>query len=206
MNYAQHLAERSIALDIPVYSWDEIEQNQEEENYELTDYESEYNSENEESHEELEEDDEDNQGGGVKCSRIVMRKIKDAVMSDMAALLYASEKIVNLNKLRTDLTFVERRSTCAIGCGIVLPHVRTMQAKTLAIGFARYKTEFDFDAPDQQNVQIFIPMVAPTYDDKLYLRLYRSIAKAILETDVKEKLLAAQRPSEVIYLFNEYFR
>lgn len=203
MSFAQYLIEQCIRLDIPVHSWEEVENRQEEDNYELTDYEAETDSDREL---EPEEDEDEDDGGSVKCSRLLMRKIKDAVMADMADLLYASGKIINLNKLRNDITFVERRSTCAIGCGIVIPHVRSMQAKSLVIGFARYETEFDFDAPDQQNVQLFIPMVAPPYDDKLYLRLIRSIAKGILETDLKERLLSVRRPGEVIRLFNELIR
>jgi mannitol/fructose-specific phosphotransferase system IIA component (Ntr-type) len=191
MSYARYLSEESVRLDLsPV--WDDIVETQETEPEEV---------ENEFS----EEDDGECVAVKKKFSKAAMRQIKDAVMRDMAQLLYASGKIPNCHKLTTDLINVERRSTSAVGSGVVLPHVRCLHTTNLIMGFARYTPEFDFDAPDEQDVHLFIPMVAPLYDDRQYLRIYRSIAKAFLETDVKQRLLEVQYPGEVIRIFNEYF-
>lgn len=133
-----------------------------------------------------------------------INEIRKKITRDMAEILYASGKVQNLNKLTTSLFNVEKRTSSAIGCGIAIPHVRCLQTKTVIMGFARYDGSIEFAAPDEEYVQIFIPMIAPPYDDREYLRLYRNIANAFLKTDLKQELLSVQAPWEVVKVLNHY--
>jgi mannitol/fructose-specific phosphotransferase system IIA component (Ntr-type) len=135
-----------------------------------------------------------------------LRKIQESVAREMAKLLSASGGITNEKKLGTDLFNLEKRSSSAIGMGIAVPHMRSLQTRSLIIGFARLDEPVDFDSPDDEGVNIFIPMVAPPYDDRNYLKLYRFIAKALLETTIKEELLEATHAGQIVRIFNEYFR
>ena len=190
MSYSRYMCKESIRLDLTP-SW-QTGLPLESDEYEAGDE----GGEGEES-EDGEEDEPD---------ATPIRKVKEIVMREMADLLFASGKISNFKKFANDLVYVERRSTSAIGEGVVIPHLRCLHTKSLIMGFARYSPEFEFGAPDNQGVQLFIPMIAPTYDDRLYLRIYRSIAKAFLETAVKQLLLDVQEPGEVIRIFNDYFQ
>ena len=133
------------------------------------------------------------------------RQRKKAILEGMADLLAASGKVKNVSKLRSFLIYNEQKNSSAIGDGVAIPHARCMQTRNLTVGFARCLDGVDFDAPDEEKVRLFITMTAPPYDDKLYLRIYRAIAKAFLETDVKEQLLSTNSPGEIIRIFNRYF-
>ena len=134
------------------------------------------------------------------------RERREVVISEIAGLLSASGKVNNASKLRASLIHNERRFSCAIGCGVAIPHARCMQSRNLVMGFARVGNDgIDFDAPDTEKVKLFIAMTAPPYDDKLYLKVYKAIAEAFLHTDVKKRLLEASEPGEIIRTFNEYF-
>src|SRR3990170_2725663 len=63
--------------------------------------------------------------------------VKERVLSEIVDLLDASERVSNKSKLLTDLTNRERKDTTAVGDGIAIPHVRTMQAKEFTMCFAR---------------------------------------------------------------------
>jgi len=127
--------------------------------------------------------------------------IKEAVLAELCDLLDSSGRTGNKSKLMTDLVNRERKSSTAIGKGVAIPHVRTMQAKELILGFARSSEGIDFEAPDGEPVKLFFAMVAPPYDDQLYLKIYKEIGSLILAPDSKQKLLDAQNEHEIIRVF-----
>lgn len=135
-----------------------------------------------------------------------LNEVRRKVTREMAEILYESGKIQNLSKLCTELFNLEKRSSSAIGCEIAIPHLRCLQTNTFIMGFARYTPGVRFDAPDNQNVRIFIPMIAPLHDDRQYLRFYRNIARTFLETDIKIELLSVEDPDEVIKILHHYLR
>lgn len=133
-------------------------------------------------------------------------KKRQHVTRTMAEILYASGKVQNLSKLRTDMLNLEKRNPSAIGCEIAIPHLRCMQTTTFIMGFARYTPGIKYNAPDELAVRIFIPMIAPPYDDRVYLRFYKSISQAILDEGTKSLLLSVTHPGEIIRILNNCLR
>ncbi|MBI3271265.1 MAG: PTS sugar transporter subunit IIA [Planctomycetes bacterium] len=121
-----------------------------------------------------------------------LESLKESVLAELAELLDASGKVGNKSKLLTDLINRERKATTAVGKGIAIPHVRTMQAKDFVIAFARSVEGLDLDAPDKQPVHFFLALVAPPYDDQKYLKVYRRIATLFTDEEVVRELLAAE--------------
>ncbi|NUM34395.1 MAG: PTS sugar transporter subunit IIA [Candidatus Brocadiae bacterium] len=132
------------------------------------------------------------------------RILIEGVLQKTADLLYASEKITSCAKLSNLLVLNHGKASSAIGNGIAIPHVRSLQSKDLVMSFGICRDGIDFDAPDQEKVYIFIGMTAPNYNDALYLKIYKSIAGALLQTDVKEQWMAAEEKGEIIRIFNKY--
>ncbi|MCC6741278.1 MAG: PTS sugar transporter subunit IIA [Planctomycetia bacterium] len=127
--------------------------------------------------------------------------LKEAVLGEMCDLLDSSGKTGNKSKLLTDLVNREKKSSTAVGKGVAIPHVRTMQAKELILAFARSAEGMDFDAPDGEPVHLFFSMVAPPYDDQLYLKIYREIGQLILKEESRQRLLDAANEHEIIRVF-----
>ncbi|NUN51150.1 MAG: PTS sugar transporter subunit IIA [Candidatus Brocadiae bacterium] len=126
---------------------------------------------------------------------------KESVLAEMCELLDATGKSGNKSKLLTDIVNREKKSSTAIGKGVAIPHVRTMQAKELIVAFARSAGGIDFDAPDGEPVTLFFSMVAPPYDDQTYLKIYREIGSLILTPGAKDQLLEAANEHEIIRVF-----
>ena len=127
--------------------------------------------------------------------------LKEAALSELCDLLDSSGKTGNKSKLLTDLVNREKKSSTAIGRGVAIPHVRTMQAKELILAVARSSKGLDFEAPDGEPVQLFFAMVAPPYDDQTYLKIYREIAELILKDESRQRLLDAKNEHEIIRAF-----
>jgi mannitol/fructose-specific phosphotransferase system IIA component (Ntr-type) len=124
--------------------------------------------------------------------------VKEGVLSELADLLAAGGRVGSRNRLYTDLLNRERKSTTGLTGGIAMPHVRTMEAREMVMGFARSTAGVDFDCVDGQPAHLFFAIVAPPYDDALYLRVYRQMAAAFHGSDVREAFLHARDEGEVI--------
>lgn len=144
---------------------------------------------------------EDGESPILTIKRIQERK--EALIAECVDLLNLSGKVGNKNKLVRDLFDREKKATTAIGKGIAIPHVRTMQAKELIIAIARSTEGYDFDAADGQPVHVFVAMAAPPYDDSLYLRVFRALAQLFAYEGFYERIMTAEQPYDVIRAIQE---
>lgn len=128
---------------------------------------------------------------------------KEQLLAECVDLLDLSGKVGNRNKLLKDLFDREKKATTAIGKGIAIPHVRTMQAKELIIAIARSTVGYDFDAADGQPIHLFVAMAAPPYDDSLYLKVFRALAQLFAYEGFYDRVMAAEQPYDIIRIIKE---
>ena len=134
----------------------------------------------------------------------IVRETKERVLAELSDLLEASGNVNNPKKLLTDLLNRERRATTGIGEGIAIPHVRTMQAKRFTLAFARSREGVEFGALDGAPVHFFFAVVAPPYDDRLYLQVYKRIGEVFGAPDAREQLMDAADEHEIIRLISRF--
>ncbi|MDM7916683.1 MAG: PTS sugar transporter subunit IIA [Candidatus Eisenbacteria bacterium] len=125
-------------------------------------------------------------------------QVKEAVLLELAGLIANSGRVGSANKLYQDLLSREKKATTGLVRGVAIPHVRTIHAKELLFGFARSTPGVEFDSLDHEPSHLFFIIVAPPYDDIVYLRIYKQMATAFQTTDVRRDFLEAQSEGEVI--------
>lgn len=146
----------------------------------------------------------DSDGDDGEPTKRQLREQKRAVLDELVALLEKSGRIGNRNKLLNEFENREKKATTAIGHGIAIPHIRTLQAKELVIGVALAPdTGYDFDAPDGEPVRMFFVMAAPPYDDNLYLRLFKALAEVLQFDYFRDRLMNAEQEYDIIRAFQE---
>lgn len=123
---------------------------------------------------------------------------KEEIIEELVSLLEVGNRIGNRNKLLIDFINRERKATTAIGHGVAIPHVRSMQAKDFMIAFARSTEGYDFDALDHSPSHLFFVMAAPPYDDTLYLKVFKALAEMLQYESFRNELMAIQSPGELI--------
>ncbi len=133
-------------------------------------------------------------------------RLKEEVIDELTDLFMQTGQIRNRNKFRHDLLSRERKATTAIGNGLAIPHVRSMQPKQFCMVFARSRDGVEFGAMDGEPVHLFFGMAAPTYDEKVtneYLQVYKWIARCFKEEEwLPEALLNAQDEHEIIAILS----
>jgi mannitol/fructose-specific phosphotransferase system IIA component (Ntr-type) len=126
-------------------------------------------------------------------------RIKEGVMAEISALLCATGKIRNETRFFKDFVAREKKVSTAVGDGIALPHVRSMQPRELVICFARSREGVEYMAFDGGLTHLFFALASPPYDDSAYLRIYSEIARAFVDEKwLKGALLEAADEHEVI--------
>lgn len=125
-------------------------------------------------------------------------RTKEAVLSELVALLDAGSRVGNRSKLLLDFVNREKKATTGIGLGVAIPHIRSMQAKEFMLAFARSREGYEFESLDGQPVHLFFVMAAPPYDDNMYLRAFKSLAELLQQDEFREELLTVTSPGEVI--------
>lgn len=122
----------------------------------------------------------------------------EGVADHMVGLLERSDALVNVTKLRLDLVQRERRAPSLLGHGVALPHVRTLQARRLVLAVAVSRAGLDLGAPDGEPVHLVVALVGPTYDDKLYLQVYRLLSERLLLPGTLDAARTAREPGELV--------
>jgi nitrogen PTS system EIIA component len=132
-------------------------------------------------------------------------RIRDEVLEEICDLFEATGEISSRSRLARDLQNREKKAGTAVGGGVALPHVRTLQAREFLMCFARSTEGLPFRAPDEEPVHLFIGMVAPPYEDRTYLRVYKTLTPILQEPERIREFLEAGDESEVLRLL-EMFR
>lgn len=140
---------------------------------------------------------------GTSLTTKQVRQNKELILDELVSLLELSGRVGNRSKLLTDFINRERKASTAIGYAIAIPHVRTYQAKDMVIAIARAVDGYDFEAPDGEPVRLFFAMAAPSYDDSLYLRVFKALAEVLRFDYFRERLMSAEVEYDIIRAFEE---
>jgi len=127
-----------------------------------------------------------------------LQEAKAQILDELVGVLENGSRIGNRTKLVLDFVNREKKATTAIGYGVAIPHIRSLQAKDFTLGFARSTTGFDFDSLDGEPTHLFFIMAAPPYDDNLYLKVFKALAEMLQYESFREELMSVQSPGEVI--------
>ena len=132
------------------------------------------------------------------------RRVTEEVIEELAGMLDAGGRISNPRRLCRNLIDREKRVNTALGQGLAIPHVRTMQAKSFTMAFGRSREGLPFDAPDEARGHLFFAWAAPPHDDRTYLKVYKSLAEALLDQDTIDELMSIEDPSEVLRILRQF--
>ena len=127
-----------------------------------------------------------------------VRSVKREAVGEICDLFDSGGQVLNRTKLFNDLWNREKRATTALGSGIAIPHVRTMQARGLVLGFSRSADGLSFDAPDSQPVHLFFSIIGPRHEEATYLKIYREIAQIFRYPGAHQMLMDASSEWEVL--------
>jgi len=123
---------------------------------------------------------------------------KNDVLSELAELLTKSAGSPDVKTIATALEDRERLATTGVGDGVAIPHAKLegIEDNRMAVGISR--SGVSFESVDDQPVHIFFALVAPLSSAGDHLRILAQISRLLKDADVRDRLIKAGSPEELI--------
>ena len=130
-------------------------------------------------------------------------RCKEKVIEQLVKIFVRSDEIRNASKFKKDIIYREKQVSTGIGRGIALPHIRSLQARTLVAIFARSVDGVEYMSLDQKPTHFFFGLTSPPYDDSLYLEAYSWVTRSFKEEFwLHDALMTAQNSEEVLSILH----
>ncbi|SCB39296.1 PTS IIA-like nitrogen regulatory protein PtsN [Rhizobium multihospitium] len=97
----------------------------------------------------------------------------------------------------------ERLGSTGVGNGIAIPHGKLASIKSIAGIFARLEAPVDFEALDDQPVDLVFLLLAPEGAGADHLKALSRIARVLRDQDLVAKLRATESSSAIYAFLNE---
>ena len=128
------------------------------------------------------------------------RRNFDAIR-ELAGLLKGEEGVLDPKRFLADLIRREQQASTGIGHGVAVPHVHEdcIAHQLLAFGISR--EGIDFNAVDGEPVHIVALLATPKKHQRQHLELLAALSRLLQHPEVRESLIQAADPAEVIDIF-----
>ncbi len=124
---------------------------------------------------------------------------KDQALEEMVALGTKSGLVKNAEELLKSIRMREELNSTGLENGIAFPHPRQtnwLMVKNIVVLIGISKAGIEFNALDQKPTQLIIMLAIPILP--LHLQILSHIARIFRDTGIKDQILAASDPKQVI--------
>lgn len=97
----------------------------------------------------------------------------------------------------------ENLLSTGIGLGIAIPHARIASVDAFVVAVGRHAEGLAFESIDSKPVHIVVLIAGPSDAKKPYLELLAQISRRLKLETVRDAILAAPSPEEVVALLTE---
>jgi PTS system nitrogen regulatory IIA component len=106
------------------------------------------------------------------------------------------------SKLFNSLLDRERLGSTGLGHGFAVPHARLLDLKETIGCFVKLAKPINFDAPDNQPVDLVFCIIIPEHATDEHLRILASLAKIFSQSLIREAMRTAHTVADVIQIID----
>jgi len=127
---------------------------------------------------------------------------KEDALNTMIDMLGRSPKVLDLERVRAAILEREKLMSTGVGHGFAIPHGKTDALEDIIAAFAITEHPIDFQALDNQPVQLIFMLVGKETHVGTHLKLLSRISRLMNNDTFRKELLSATSPKEVLELFD----
>ena len=132
----------------------------------------------------------------IQCN--VNLSSKKAVLETLSGIISGASSNLTGQDVFNSLLFRERLGGTGLGNGIALPHGRLKNGLTTIAAFIKLKQGVDYDASDQQPVDLIFALVVPEHSTEEHLQVLAQLAGMFNQPDFLAQL-RREDSNEAIY-------
>ncbi len=122
----------------------------------------------------------------------------------MCELLAAGQSNLDESQIFSCMLERERLGSTGVGHGVAIPHSRMQGVEEALVAVAVLDEGIDYDAIDDQNVDILFALLVPQECTEEHLQILASAAEMFSDTDVCEALRKAQNEQEIYQVISQW--
>ena len=130
-------------------------------------------------------------------------KDKKDTLNQMVDLMCASGKIADKEAYRKGVYAREEESTTGIGEGIAIPHAKSDAVKKPGLAAMVIKNGVDYEALDDQPVNLVFLIAAPNTEDNVHLDVLSKLSMMLMDDDFRANLLNAKSAKEFLNIIDK---
>jgi nitrogen PTS system EIIA component len=123
---------------------------------------------------------------------------KDGAIMELVALCAGSPAVEDAEKLQEAIFEREGIMSTGIGLGIAIPHAKIPSVRDFVVAIGRARDGIDFTSLDQKPVQIVVLIAGPSREQQRYLEILAGVTLRLKSDEVREAVLSAESPEEII--------
>ncbi len=97
----------------------------------------------------------------------------------------------------------EKLMTTGVGNGIAIPHCKHSSCPNFAVAMGIHPEGVDFESIDKKKVHIIFLLVGPENNPSMHIKLLSRISRLMSNEELRETLLKAQTPNDVLEAIEE---
>jgi len=125
---------------------------------------------------------------------------KQAIL-ELAELMWEHGFIEDLQGLVDATMEREAEYSTGIGMGVGIPHAKSPLVKQPVVAFGKSSKGIEFDSFDGEPVYLVFLIAVPEKSDKEHLNILSTLSRALMHEEVRDALMRATTPEEVISAF-----
>lgn len=129
---------------------------------------------------------------------------KEALLDSIIADLDAKGFIKDRSQVIADVVDREKVMSTGIGNGVAIPHAYTDGVERLVAGFYRTEGEVDFEALDENRVDLFFIILGPKESRRNHIKVLAKISRLLNHSDFREDLRKAADTEAVLNVFKRF--
>ncbi|GAB4392460.1 MAG: PTS sugar transporter subunit IIA [Gammaproteobacteria bacterium] len=138
----------------------------------------------------------------ASCGDITSKK---CVLKCLSELIAQDTSDLDINEILHAFVNRERLGCTALGRGIALPHTRTPYVKEPVGAFLRLQSGIDYDAPDNQPVDLIFALAVPENSTDEHLEIIAELVSLFRNPQFCEQLRQAEDPQQLHGLLTQYY-
>ena len=129
---------------------------------------------------------------------------KETLLESIIADLDAKGYIKDRSQVINDVVDREKVMSTGIGNGVAIPHAYTDGVDQLVAGFYRTDGEVDFEALDENRVDLFFIILGPKESRRDHIKVLAKISRLLNHSDFREDLRTAGDTEAVLNVFKRF--
>ena len=125
---------------------------------------------------------------------------KQAIL-ELAELMWENGFIEDLQGLVDATMEREAEYSTGIGMGVGIPHAKSAVVKQPVVAFGKSNKGIEFDSFDGEPVYLVFLIAVPEKSDKEHLNILSTLSRALMHEEVRDALMRATTPEEVVSAF-----